>query len=171
MWEVAVILTRMEAECSPDSVMNDYVWSATAPPTERHRREMLARLHELRDTALEEVRHRLRQPREDEFGEMLVVIAAGLGDNRLVLPAARLMAYSGHPAVRLSAARELRALRDPRTVEWFMYAAENDDRRVHNDACGRTVEFFYPVRSVAQTALGDMGIAFMPEAELRQANR
>lgn len=157
-----MLLTRLEAECSPDSVANDYVWSTRAPPTERHRREMLERLHTMRDTALAEVTARLEQPRGNEFGEMLVVIAAGLGDQSMIERAAKLMAYSEHPAVRLCAARELRSLRDWRTVEWFEYAAENDDRRVHSDCCGRAVEFFYPVRATAQLALRDMGIELQP---------
>lgn len=167
-WEVWTLLARLEQECSPDSPANDYAWSSNAPPTERHRREMMERLHELGPEALAEVQARMEKPRADEFGEMLVVIAAALGDDAKVEQAAKLMAYSGHPAVRLIAARELKRLRDPRTIEWFDYAALNDDRVVRNDACGRTVELFYPVRTTAQLALRDMGIEFKTEGERRR---
>lgn len=159
VWEAAVLFVRMEAECSPDSIANDYSWSSNAPPTEKHRRELLEQFHRLGNIVLDEVQGRLKHRRDDEFGEMLVVMAAGLGDDAMTLPAAKLMAYSRHPAVRLCAARELRALRDPRTVEWFEYAAQNDERCVRNDCCGRSApELFYPVRATAQLALKEMGI-------------
>jgi hypothetical protein len=116
---------------------------------------ILERLHELREAAAPEVARRLEQPRNDEFVEMLIVLAAGLGDCSMITPAAKLMAYSEYPAVRLSAARELRMLRDPQTLEWFEYAALHDDRCVRNDGCGRTVELFYPVRTEAELALRD----------------
>lgn len=158
LWEVWTLLTRLEKECHPLSPSNDYSFSNSAPPTERRRREILARLHELRETASTEVKNRLESAREDEFGEMLVVLAAGLGDAAKVDHASQIMAYSQYPAVRLCAARELRKLRDPRTVEWFEYALHNDERRVHNDHCGRTPEFYYPVRTVAELALKEMGL-------------
>lgn len=169
-WEVRTLLTQLEQECEPDSPMNDYAWSSNAPPTERHRRQMLERFHEIEAVALAEVHARLRKPRDDEFGEMLVVIASAMGDKTLVPMTARLMAYSEHPAVRLCAARELRRLRDPRTTEWFDYAANNDDRRVRNDGCGRAAEFFYPVRTVAALALKEMGIEFKSTEQLQREN-
>jgi hypothetical protein len=90
-----------------------------------------------------------------------------MGDDSKVIPAAKLMAFSESPAVRLCAARELAKLRDPRTTEWFDYAARNDDRRVRNEGCGRSAEFFYPVRTVAELALRDMGIQFKSDGDLR----
>lgn len=167
--EVQALLSKIEAECHPDSPANNYEWSSKAPPTEKHRREILERLHGMREVAAAEVRLRIQEKRTDEFGEMLVVIAAALGDERNLIPAARLMAYSEHPAVRLCAARELGKLRDPRTIEWFDFAACTDDRRVRNDGCGRTAEYFYPVRTVAVLALQDMGIEFKsPEQKLKE---
>jgi hypothetical protein len=169
--EVQALLLRIESECNPDSPANNYEWSSNAPPTEKHRREILERLHELREAAADEVRVRLLKKRIDEFGEMLVVIAAAMGDETKIIPAAKLMAYSEHPAVRLSAARELMKLRDSRTVEWFEYAACNDDRRVRNDGCGRTAEYYYPVRTVAVLALKDMGVEFKSPEQLAKDQR
>lgn len=96
------------------------------------------------------------------------MLAAALGDAEWVIPATKLMAYSDHPAVRLCAARELGRLRNPTTVEWFDYAARNDDRHVRNDGCGREPEFFYPVRTAAVLALRDLGIEFKSDEELRR---
>jgi hypothetical protein len=89
---------------------------------------------------------------------MLIVLAAGLGDASRMIPAAKFMAYSAYPAVRLCAARELQKLRDPQTIEWFEYASIHDDRCVRNDDRGSFVEFFYPVRTVAGLALKDFGL-------------
>lgn len=157
LWEVWTLLTRLEKECQPDAPSNDYSSTSSAPPTERNRREIIGRLHDLRETAYTEVKTRLEKVRDGEFGEMLIVLAAGLGDAGKVIHAAQIMAYSQYPAVRLCAARELRRLRDPRTAEWFDYVLINDERRVHNDHCSRSVEFYYPVRTVAELALKDMG--------------
>jgi hypothetical protein len=158
--EVRVLLSKLEKECNPESSANAYAWSSNAPPTERHRRELLERLHAMHAAAASEVRRELQERRCDEFGEILVVLAAGLGDRAMIRPAAMLMAYSDHPAVRLCAARELRQLRDPQTIEWFEYAASQDDRCVRNDGCGRSKEFFYPVRATAVLALKDLGVEF-----------
>jgi hypothetical protein len=157
--KVVALLAQLERECDPDSPWNDYVWSSKAPPTERHRRIILEQLHGMNDAALAEVRSRLKDPPLDEFGEMLIVLAAAFGDASKVIPAAKLMAYSEHPAVRLCAARELAKLRNPQTIEWFEYAASHDDRCVRNDDRGSFVDFFYPVRTVATLALKDMGAA------------
>jgi hypothetical protein len=153
--EVLALLSKLESECDPDAPSNNYAWSSRAPPTERHRRIILERLHELRDAAAPEVARKLEERRTDEFGEMLIVLAGALGNQAMVIPAAKLMAYSPYPAVRLSAARELCKLRDPGTVEWFEYAAAHDDRFVRNDGCGRVAELYYPVRTVAELALQD----------------
>jgi hypothetical protein len=154
--EVLALLSELEAECHPESMWNNYVWSTNAPPTEKHRRLILERLHELRGAAAPEAGRMLNEHRNDEFGEMLMVLAAALGDRTMITPAAKLMAYSEYPAVRLSAARELRTLRDPQTLEWFEYTALHDDRCVRNDGCGRTVELYYPVRAEAELALREM---------------
>ena len=164
--EVRVLLSNLEKECHPESPANAYAWSSNAPPTERHRRELLERLHALKAAAAAEVRCRLQEQRCDEFGEMLVVLAAALGERAMIRPSAMLMAYSDHPAVRLCAARELRKLRDPQTIEWFEYAASQDDRCVRNDGCGRSTELFYPVRAAAVLALKDMGIELSSDERL-----
>jgi hypothetical protein len=156
--KVNALLAQLARECDPDSPGNDYAWSSKAPPTERHRRMILEQLHRMREEALTVVKSRLKNPPNDEFGEMLVVLAAALGDPGKVVPAAKLMAYSEHPAVRLCAARELQKLRDPQIIEWFEYAAIHDDRCVRNDDRGSFVEFFYPVRTVAGLALKDFGL-------------
>jgi hypothetical protein len=156
---VLKLLDELEKECDPDSPSNDYVWSSGSPSTERHRRQIIERLHGVRDATLAEVGSRLQTQRDDEFGEMLTVLAAAMGRDSMVVPAARLMVYSEHPAVRLCAARELAKLHNPLTIEWFEYAAMHDDRCVRNDDRGSFVEFFYPVRTVAEIALKDMGAA------------
>lgn len=158
--EVLKLLGELEKECDPDSPSNDYAWASNAPPTERHRRQIIERLHALRDATLVEVGHMLKTQRPDEFGEMLVVLAAAMGRDSMVVPAAKLMAYSENPAVRLCAARELAKLRNPLTIEWFEYAAIHDDRCVRNDDRGSFVEFFYPIRAAAEMALKEIGIDF-----------
>src|SRR6478609_5947521 len=82
--EVLKLLVELEKECDPDSPSNDYVWSSNAPPTERHRRQIIERLHGLRNATLEEVGRRLKTQRADEFGEMLIVLAAALGKDSMV---------------------------------------------------------------------------------------
>lgn len=161
--QVRTILQALEKECAPDSPFNDYVWSTNAPPTERHRRQMLETLHGLKRAALEEVQERIRSDtsptdNQREFGQMLVILAAAMGDDSQIIPSSMLMAYSEYPAVRLCAARELRKLRDCRCVEWFEFAARNDDRFVKGDGCGGTREVYYPVRTVAELALRDLGV-------------
>jgi hypothetical protein len=156
--KVEALLAQLEQECDPDSPWNDYASSSKAPPTERHRRMILEQLHGMSAVALAEVKARLENPPHNEFGQMLIVLAAAFGDATKVIPAARLMAYSEHPAVRLCAARELAKLRDPLTIEWFEYAATHDDRCVRNDDRGSFVEYFYPVRAVAGLALKDFGL-------------
>ena len=73
--EVLKLLGELEKECDPDSPSNDYAWASNAPPTERHRRLIIERLHGLRDATLVEVGHRLQTQRPDEFGEIPVSCA------------------------------------------------------------------------------------------------
>jgi hypothetical protein len=97
----------------------------------------------------------MTQEPDDEMRGMLVVIAAALGDADSVKKAGQEMAWSDFPAVRISAARTLRRLQDPRTIEWFLDAMD-DNHFVVNGGCGTLREKFYPVRSIARLALREV---------------
>src|SRR6187401_3518621 len=66
--EVLRLLNELEKECQPDSPWNDYTWANSAPPTERRRRQIIERLHGMRDATLAEAGYRLKTRRPDEFG-------------------------------------------------------------------------------------------------------
>lgn len=155
-FEIWALLASLERECDPDSPNNDYEWSSNAPPTERRRMELLAGLKELGAPALAEVRDRRQAERDDEYGQMLAVAAAALGDESVVVEASKLMAWSDFPAVRICAAQVVRGLKDERAVEWFQVAL-HDQRSVRNDACATWRERFYPVRVTAELALRELG--------------
>lgn len=152
---VTDLLDQLERECDLSALGNDYLFYPV-PPTEARRRDLLSALRNHGASALAEVRSRLKQPRGAEFGEMLVLAAAALGDETSVAPAGRLMLWSPSPAVRISAVRIFRQLHDPRSIEWLR-AALDDDRFVLNCGCGTPVERYYPIRTVAEIALIEMG--------------
>ena len=155
--EVSALLDRLRSECDPEALSNNYSGTTTEQPTELACTQILKQLQALGPVARAEVQARLKTSGDDEFGEMLVLAAVVVGDDSRMLEAARLMVWSGHPAVRLCMARELKKRPDPRTVEWFQQAL-HDDRFVLNDACMRGEPArYYPVRVVAELALRDMG--------------
>lgn len=148
----AGILARLRHECDPMNPDADYTWAQSTRPTERKREAIIAECRGTGRRLLPEVRRALAQERDDELRGMLRIIAAALGDEEALELAYHEMVWSEHPAVRISAARTLRRLKDRRSIEWFLMALR-DDHFVVNGACGTLREKFYPVRSLAQIAL------------------
>lgn len=148
----AGILARLRHECDPSNPDADYTWTQSTLPTERKREAIIAECRSSGRKLLPEVRRALARERDDELRGMLTLIAAALGDEAALRQAYHELVWSEHPAVRISAARTLRRLRDRRSIEWFLMALR-DDHFVVNGACGTLREKFYPVRSIAQMAL------------------
>ncbi len=137
-------------------------------PTERKREAIIEECRKLGGRMLSEVRNQIERETDDEVRGMLIVIAAALGDDEAIEKASREMTWSEYPAVRISAAKTLRRLKDPRTKEWFLTALQ-DDHFVVNGACGTLREKFYPVRSIAQVALRDMmGKSYPGDAQMQK---
>ncbi len=167
----AGILVRLRHECDPANPEADYSWSQRSMPTERKREAIIADCRQLGAGLLPEVRKQIDRETDDEMRGMLIVIAAAFGAADFIEPAARQMAWSDFPAVRISAARTLRRLKDRRTVDWFMTALQ-DDHFVVNGGCGTLREKFYPVRTIAQIALREvMRDSYPGEAALRRQSR
>lgn len=148
----AGILARLRHECDPNNPDADYTWTQSTMPTERNREAIIAECRSSGRKLLPEVRRALARERDDELRGMLTLIAAALGDEAALRQAYHELVWSEHPAVRISAARTLRRLKDRRSIEWFLMALR-DDHFVVNGACGTLREKFYPVRSIAQIAL------------------
>lgn len=148
----AVILERLQHECDPANPDADYSRAQSTLPTERKREAIIAECRSTGRGLLPEVRRALAQERDAELRGMLCIIAAALGDEAALKEACQEMVWSEHPAVRISAARTLRRLKDRRCVEWYLTALQ-DGHFVVNGACGTLREKFYPVRSLAQMAL------------------
>ena len=148
----AGILARLRHECDPTNPDADYSWAQSTRPTERKREAIIAECRSIGRKLLPEVRRALERERDDELRGMLRITAAALGDEAALKLAYHEMVWSEHPAVRISAARTLRRLKDRRSIEWFLMALQ-DDHFVVNGACGSLREKFYPVRSLAQMAL------------------
>lgn len=162
----ADILARLRHECDPANPEADYNWSQSSLPTERKREVIIADCRRLGATLLPEVRRQTAMETDEELRGMLIIIAAALGDKAAVEQAARQMAWSDYPAVRISAAKTLRRLRDHRTINWFLTALQ-DGHFVINGGCGLQREQFYPVRCIAQIALREMlGDQYPGDAEL-----
>ncbi len=157
-------LQRLAHECEPGNFDAEYAWSTTAVPTEKHREALLAEVRPLGEALLPDVKAEMQRTPNDELRSMLLVVAVALGDKDSIVPAAKTMVWSDFPAVRLSAARELRRLHDPRTIEWFQ-AALQDERFVHNCDCQKQLEKYYPVRTVAEIALREMGVTMSETAQ------
>jgi hypothetical protein len=154
VWEQ--VLADLRFECDPASPGTDYTWAQSSLPTERRREQIIERCRNEGADLLRKVKARIALGEEDaEMHAMLIVIAAALGDAESCMLAARAMVYSDYPAVRISAAKTLRRLRDPRTVTWFR-SALYDDHFVVNGACGTLREQFFPVRALAHLALLEM---------------
>ena len=151
-----VVFLRLQRECDPGNPNADYAWATSAPPTERQRLALLEQCRKAGLAWLPSLSVWQKKAGDSELGQMLQVAALAMGDRDQWLPVCHLMVWSDHPAVRLSAARELRRLRDPRVAEWFESALD-DARFVLNSDCGTGPERFYPVRVVAELALRDLG--------------
>lgn len=158
------LLQRLEHECDPNNFDADYSWSTMAVPTEKNREVLLAEFRQYGAAMLPDVKAAMQRTNDDELRSMLLVVAVVLGDKDSIVPAAKTMVWSDFPAVRLSAVRELRRLHDPRTIEWFQ-AAQHDERFVHNCDCQTKIEKYYPVRTVAELALREMGVSLTETAQ------
>jgi hypothetical protein len=159
------ILAELRHECDPTNPEADYSWTQSTMPTERKREAILQRCRRLGDSLLPELRAALAAEQSDEVRGMLTVIAAALGDADSRIPAAKAMTRSYYPALKISAAQTLRRLKDRELIPWFRMALK-DDHFMVNGGCGRVREKFFPVRSLAETALRDLGAEPMDEETL-----
>lgn len=149
------ILARLRHECDPANPEADYFWSQRTMPTERKREAIIEDCRSIGAVLLPKIHRELECEGDDELRGMLIVIAAALGNEDSIEKAGRQMVWSDFPAVRISAARSLRRLKDRRSFEWFL-AALDDDHFVVNGGCGSLREKFYPVRSIAHLALREL---------------
>jgi hypothetical protein len=159
------ILAELRHECDPANPEADYSWTQRTMPTERKREAILQSCRRLGASLLPQVRAAMAMDKDDEVRGMLIVIAAALGDADSRIPAAKAMTWSYYPALRISAAQTLRRLRDRELVPWFRMALK-DDHFVVNGGCGLLREKFFPVRSLAETALRDFGVEPIDEETL-----
>ncbi|WP_395743645.1 HEAT repeat domain-containing protein [Prosthecobacter sp.] len=167
----AGIMARLRHECDPANPDADYYWRQSTMPTERKREAIIEDCRKEGGGLLPEVHREMAREKDPEVRGMLIVIAAALGDGEAVEKASREMAWSEYPAVRISAAKTLRRLRDRRCIDWFV-AALQDGHFVVNGACGTLREKFYPVRSIAQTALQEvMGERYPGDSEVQKMSR
>lgn len=167
----AGILARLRHECDPTNPEADYYWTQSSMPTERKREAIIEDCRRTGKKLLPEVRREMEREMNYEVRGMLIVIAAALGDEASIEQAARQMAWSEYPAVRISAAKTLRLLKDRRTVDWFLTALQ-DDHFVVNGACGTLREKFYPVRNIAQMALQEVMAEHYPgDEEVQRRSR
>lgn len=159
------ILADLRHECDPANPEADYTWTQSTMPTERKREAILQRCRRLGARLLPEVRAALAAEQSDEMRGMLTVIAAALGDADSRLAAAKAMTWSYDPALKISAAQTLRRLKDRELIPWFRMALK-DDHFVVNGGCGLQREKFFPVRSLAETALRELGVEPIDEDTL-----
>jgi hypothetical protein len=164
------ILAELRHECDPANPEADYSWTQSTMPTERKREAILQHCRRLGASLLPEVRAALADEKSDEERGMLTVIAAALGDADSRVPAAKAMTWSYYPALRISAAQTLRGLKDRELIPWFRMALK-DDHFVVNGGCGLLREKFFPVRSLAETALRDLGVEPIDEETLLRRMR
>jgi hypothetical protein len=130
------ILAAVRHECDPANFDADYSFTQKTLPTERKRAALLQRCLES----------------DEEVRGMLTAFAAALGDADSIQPTARAMNGHDFPALKITAAKALLPIRDPRLVTWFRIAM-NDWHFVVNGDCGLQREQFYPVRAIAAKAL------------------
>lgn len=167
----AGILARLRHECDPANPDADYYWTQGSMPTERKREAIIEDCRMPGGKLLPEVRWQIERETDNEVRGMLMVIAAALGEEGSVEQASRQMAWSEHPALRISAAKTLRRLRDRRTIDWFLTALQ-DEHFVVNGGCGTLREKFYPVRNIAQMALQELMAERYPgDDEVRRMSR
>jgi hypothetical protein len=164
------ILYDLRHECDPANPEADYSWNQRSMPTERKREVIIQRCCQLGVKLLPKVWGALEFEQDDEVRGMLTVIAAALGDSTACVPAAKQMVWSEFPALKISAARTLRRLHDPRMIPWFRIALK-DSHFIVNGGCGRYRELFFPVRTLAQIALREMGIEPLGVVEIHLRTR
>ena len=169
--EFGGILARLRHECDPANPEANYFWSQNSMPTEKKREAIIEDCRRIGAKMLADVRRQMDRETDEEVWGMLAVIAAALGDDASIEQAAREMAWSDYPAVRISAVKTLRRLRDRRTIEWFL-AALQDEHYVVDGSCGTFREKFYPVRTLAQLALKEvMGERYPGDEQVRRISR
>lgn len=151
-WDWQPILEAVRHECDPENPGADYSFTQSAMPTERKRAALLQRCLDLGPGLLPWVKDSLRREPDEEVRGMLTVFAAALGDADSIKPAARAMNGHDFPALKITAAKALLPIRDPRLIAWFRLAM-NDWHFVVNGDCGLQREQFYPVRAIAAKAL------------------
>lgn len=161
------ILQSLRHECDPANPEADYSFVQTALPTERKRAALLQRCLDLGPGLLPLIKDALQHETDEEVHGMLTVFAAALGDTESIEPAARCMTGHDFPALKITAAKALRPIRDPMLTPWFRLALE-DWHFVVNGACGIERERFYPVRSIAAQALVARNLIAETDAELEK---
>ncbi|HBJ85001.1 MAG TPA: hypothetical protein DDZ88_14255 [Verrucomicrobiales bacterium] len=159
------ILHDLRHECDPANPEADYSWNQRSMPTERKREAIIQRCRGLGAKLLPKVRGVLEFEQDDEVRGMLTVIEAALGDSTACVLAAKEMVWSDFPALKISAARTLRRLHDPQTIPWFRIALK-DGHFIVNGGCGSYRELFFPVRTLAQIALREMGVEPLDAGEI-----
>jgi hypothetical protein len=159
------IMVRLQHECDPTNPEADYSWSQTSMPTESKREAIIQKCCLLGPSLLPDIRFLIKTEKNEELRGMLIVIAAALKDAEYLESAGQQMAWSSSPALRISAAKTLRRLRDPRSIDWFM-AALNDPHFSVNGGCGLWRENFYPVRSIAEISLREIMADLYPGDEV-----
>lgn len=146
------ILEAVRHECDPTNFDADYSFAQKTLPTERKRAALLQRCLDLGPGLLPWIKDALQHETDEEVRGMLTVFAAALGDTASIEPAARAMNGHDFPALKITAAKALLPIRDPRLIEWFRIAMD-DWHFVVNGDCGLQREQFYPVRAIASKAL------------------
>jgi hypothetical protein len=146
------ILEAVRHECDPANFDADYSFTQKTLPTERKRAALLQRCLDLGPGLLPYIKDTIPHESDEEVRGMLTAFAAALGDADSIQPTARAMNGHDFPALKITAAKALLPIRDPRLVTWFRIAM-NDWHFVVNGDCGLQREQFYPVRAIAAKAL------------------
>jgi hypothetical protein len=152
--QFADLQRRLAWECDLANPNADYRFAQSALPTERARRLIIADCVAIGPVLLPDVKMAIGAATDPELRAMWDIIAVALGDDSLMKKAAQHMIYADSPAVRYSAAQVLRQRRDERSVEWFQMALRDE----HGYAGCGTTERYYPIRTVAENALSELGV-------------
>lgn len=163
--KVAQALKKLKSECDNPKVSNESYWTSYCSATELKRCYYIAELKSAGEMAVPEVQRELSAAKS-EYREMLVVALAALGDNTSIWQAGRLMLRAKRPAVRVSAASELRRLQDKRLMEPFKQALRDPFKRMDGACVNRGV--IYPVRLIASGGLVALG---MPLEEVQKLGK
>ena len=161
------ILEAVRHECDPANIDADYSFAQKTLPTERKRAALLQRCLDLGPGLLPWIKDSIPRENDEEVRGMLTVFAAALGDADSIQPTARAMNGHDFPALKITAAKALLPIRDPRLIVWFRLAM-NDWHFVVNGDCGLQREQFYPVRAIAARALTERHLTAETDAQLRR---